>query len=132
MRIFVLGSVVQIALLAGILYYFIGQNYRIIVKFAVVEPEVSAILYRELRTLIGILLSVFTVYLLGISYLGWSFSHRVGGAIYALKRTINQINEGEDVQLKLRKNDEFQEMADDFNLMVKNLKAGNAVKGRVG
>lgn len=121
-RVLVLGSFVQMALVCAILYYFLGENYRILVKYAGLEPDVTNVLYRELRVLVGVLVSVFTLHLLAVGVLGVLFSHRVGGAVYAMKRTMADLVEGKDVKLKLRKGDEFQEVADLFNEMVDVLK----------
>ena len=121
-RVLVLGSFVQMALICAILYYFLGENYRILVKYAGLEPDVTNVLYRELRVLVGVLVSVFTLHLLGVGVLGVLFSHRVGGAVYAMKRTMADLVEGKDVKMKLRKGDEFQEIADLFNEMVDVLK----------
>lgn len=127
-RFLVVGSLIQTALVCAILFYFLGENYRILVKHAGLEPEITTILFRELRNLIGVLSAVFLLHIIGVSFMGFFFSHRVGGAIYALKRTINEINEGHDVELKLRRRDEFQDMADAFNLMVRNLRSGKIPK----
>jgi len=125
-RFLLVGSMVQIALFSLILGYFLNENYTILVKYAGLEPEITQILYRELRGLIGVLGLVFVLQLVGTTVLGLSFSHRVAGAVYAFKRTISQIVAGEDAEIRLRKNDEFQELADSFNHMVRQLKAGSA------
>jgi len=124
-RVLVLGSFVQMALICAILYYFLGENYRILVKYAGLEPDVTNVLYRELRILVGVLVSVFTLHLLAVAVLGVLFSHRVGGAVYAMKRTMAEIVNGKDARLKLRKGDEFQEVQDLFNEMIDTLKSSS-------
>ena len=121
-RFLMIGSFIQIALVCAILYFFLSENYRILVNYAGLEPEITSLLYRELRTLMGVLISVFIFFLLGIGIWGTLYSHHIGGVITALKRTIARINAGEDAVLTLRKNDEFQEVVDMFNLMVRNMK----------
>lgn len=120
-----LGSLVQIAATCAILYYFLNQNYVLLIKSTGLDPEIETILFRELRILVTVIGATFGVYLMGVAGLGVLFSHRIAGAIYALKRTIKDINEGNDSKLRLREGDEFQELVDNFNLMVKNLKSGS-------
>ena len=125
LRFLMLGSLVQIAATCTILYYFLNQNYVLLVQSTGLDPEIETILFRELRILITVIGATFGVYLVGVAGLGVIFSHRIAGAIYALKRTIKEIIEGNDAKLRLREGDEFQELVDNFNLMVKNLKGGS-------
>lgn len=122
LRFLLLGSVVQILATCAVLHYFLRQNYVLLVEYAGLDSEVRAILFRELRYLVAAIGATFVVYLAAVAVLGVLFSHKIAGAIYALKRTIKEINEGKDSVLKLRQGDEFKELADNFNQMVANLK----------
>lgn len=124
LRFLLLGSLVQIGATCAILYYFLKQNYQILVQYAGLDASIQNILYHELRILISMVAATFVVYLAGVAVLGVLFSHRIAGAVYALKRTIKSINEGRDAKLKLRMDDEFQELSDEFNQMVSQLRAG--------
>lgn len=124
LRFLLLGSVVQIVVTCLILYYFLNQNYQILVQYAGLEDDIKTILFSELKVLIGMVTLTFMAYLGGVLVLGVLFSHRIAGAIYALKRTIKSINEGHDVQLRFREGDEFQDLVENFNRMVIQLKAG--------
>jgi len=124
LRFLVFGCLVQIGVTCGILYYFVGQNYQILVQYAGLDTTVQNILYHELRLLISLVAGTFVVYLAGVTMLGLMFSHRIAGAIYAMKRTIKAISEGRDAKLTLRAGDEFQDLTDSFNQMVSQLKAG--------
>lgn len=121
-----MGSLLQIGATCAILYYFLKQNYVVLVQYAGLESEIESILFRELKILISVISVTFAVYLVGVAVLGIVFSHRIAGAIYALKRTIKEINDGGEAVFKLRPGDEFQELVDSFNQMVSNLKAGSS------
>lgn len=125
LRFLLLGSFVQCAATCAILYYFLRQNYQILVQYAGLEAPVQNILYHELRILISMIAATFVVYLAGVACLGVLFSHRIAGAIYALKRTIKAINDGRlDAQLSIRQDDEFQDLVENFNKMTKALRDG--------
>lgn len=126
LRFLLLGSIIQIFATCAILYYFLNQNYSLLVEYAGLDAEIKAMLFRELRVLIAVIGGTFAMYLVGVAVLGVLFSHRIAGAIYALKRTIKDINDGKDVLFRLRQGDEFQELVDGFNSMVKKLKGTNA------
>src|SRR5476651_1006981 len=99
LRFLMFGSLVQIGATCAILYYFLEQNYVLLVQSAGLDHEIRTILFRELRILMTVIGATFFVYLVGVAALGVLFSHRIAGAIYALKRTIKEINEGNDSQL---------------------------------
>ena len=126
LRFLLLGALLHISASCAILYYFLKQNYELLVKYAGLEPEITTLLFRELRILIAVIGVTFAVYLLGTLILGIAFSHRIAGPLFAVKRTIRDLNAGKDVRLKLRKGDEWQDLVDEFNAMVEKLKRGAA------
>lgn len=117
------SAFIQITLTGLVLGYFLNQNYEILVKYGGLEPEIQAVLKREFRMLIGVLAATFFVHLCATLALGVFFSHRIGGVIYALKRTMTRIINGEEVVFNLRQKDEFRELIDLFNQMVSSLKS---------
>lgn len=112
------GSLVQITFASGILYYFLRQNYTLLVQYAQLDSEITALLYRELKLLVMILAANFLLFLTGTLIVGTLFSHRVAGPLYALKRTLKSHLEGKPQPLHFRKKDEFQEIAQLFNAVV--------------
>jgi signal transduction histidine kinase len=124
LRLLVFGAALQMCLIGALLYYFLKENYTLLVKYAALDDQMSTLLYRELKILIAAVAGTFLVYLAGLTALGIVFSHRIAGAMYAIKRTIRQINEGRNAELKLRANDEFREIQEEFNKMVQMLRAG--------
>jgi nitrogen fixation/metabolism regulation signal transduction histidine kinase len=51
------------------------------------------------------------------------YSHRIAGPVYRLKKAMEEVSQGNmDIQVKIRKNDEFHDLAENFNAMLKNVK----------
>lgn len=128
LSLLVVGAFVQMALVGAVLTHFLRENYTLLVKYAALDETITALLNHELKFLVAVIAGTFLCYLIGLTLLGIAFSHRVAGVMYALKRTIRQILEGKDVYLKLRAKDEFQDVQDAFNRMVKALKEGKIHK----
>ena len=103
--------------------YFVHQNYTLLVDYVGPDEAVRRTLYAELRTLITGIGVVFTFYFLAVLALGVVFSHRVAGALYAVRRTLRELNEGKDVRLQFRDKDEFQELVSEFNAVAEKLKS---------
>ena len=131
LRFVLLTSLVPVVVTVVALGYFIHENYQILIELAGVDEPVRRTLYQELFALIVGIGSVFSVYLVAVLVLGVVFSHRVGGALYAVRRTIRDINSGKQAQLELREKDEFQGLVSDFNTMVATLRA-EAIQKRTG
>jgi len=52
---------------------------------------------------------------------GLFITHRIVGPIYRLKSVLRQLKEGKTVEeIKLRKSDEFHDLAEEFNVLLKN------------
>ena len=132
LRFLLLASLLQVSAIGVLLFHFLRQNYTYLVMYAGLDKGIQTVLDQELLFLIYAIASIFVLHLIIVLGLGLIFSHRVGGAIYALKRTIRQIHDGENVELRLRKGDEFQELVDSFNDMVSQLKRGQQMKRAEG
>ena len=85
-------------------------------------------LNQQLHTLIALFAGVFFIYLTAVLLMGIFFSQRIGGVIFAIKRTLNDIDSGRYSELKLRRNDEFQDVMDAFNRVVRRLKENEEEK----
>ncbi|MBI4402971.1 MAG: hypothetical protein HY537_02345 [Deltaproteobacteria bacterium] len=116
------SSAIQAVITFAILYYFLRQNYLLLVKYAQLDADITALLTSELKTLTGIMMGVFVLFLAVTACIGVIFSHRVAGAIFAIKRAIHQANNGQIPDLRFRHADEFPELADGFNRLVQKLR----------
>lgn len=118
------GLTIQTVVTWALVTYFVRENYTLLVKFGALDQELTQILYRELAILVAGISASFLLFLVGACGLGVIFSHRIAGPIYALKRTIRNILDGKDVELNFRNRDEFRELVDSFNEMVRRLRRG--------
>ncbi len=104
---------------ALIFYHFVGENYRTLVAMAPMTDDVRNQLVRELSQII-IVLSISAVAFLGFAFLfGIVFSHRTAGPMYRLKKTFQEVAEGNlESRIQLRPGDDFHDVADAFNQMM--------------
>ncbi len=102
-----------------IFYYFIKENYMILVDMADMTTEARDLLYHELYVII-LILGIFSfIFLIITTLIGVVFSHRVAGPLYKLNLVITKIKEGNlEERAKFRPNDEFIETANNFNEML--------------
>ncbi len=116
------GSFLPITASLAVLYYFLRENYLLLIKYAALEKQVAELLMRELNILIAVIGFLFLGYLVAITLFGIAFSHRIAGVIFAVKNACRLIAEGTETTLRLRRKDEFRDLANEFNNMVAALK----------
>lgn len=107
---------------AGVFYHYVSENYSILVDLSPMTDEAKQQLYRELHQIVisMTMISIGFSGLAGIVAL-W-LSHRTAGPLYRFRRVFEQIAEGQrDLRVNLRPGDEFQEVADAFNVMMDRL-----------
>jgi nitrogen fixation/metabolism regulation signal transduction histidine kinase len=69
-----------------------------------------------------VLISLFSV-LAGTTMLALLYSHRIAGPLFRIRRCINSLSEGKDIEpIRLRKNDEFKELAQSLDKLRTSLK----------
>ena len=124
--ILVATSAIPVLATCGILGYFLRENYVLLIKYGALDPGLTQALMRELELLLLGVGGTFLLFLSGIAFMGVVFSHRIAGVIYAIKRSCAEICQGNKVKLKLRRYDEFQELADSFNKMVDTIDVSKA------
>ncbi len=117
-----LASLVPLGVAFGIASHFIRQNYAILVKYGVLEPQIVELLNRELSFLVGMILGAVVVCLTMIGLVGLVFSHRVAGPIYAMRRGIRMIKETGKGFLNIRPNDEWQDFVREMNELIENIR----------
>lgn len=133
-RFALLLSVVGIAVtaVAGIILYLVlAKIQRLLIDTGVVlSPDVIEFLRQQRSLYLYSLLGVFVGVTLILLMLGIFVSHRLAGPIFALGRKMNDVAQGNFLAtLELRKTDEFQELKDKFNTLVKGLQ--NQVKAEL-
>lgn len=126
-----LGRIVFLVVLVGLvcmvinayLYYlYVVGSYDFILKSSNLSQELINERYRELYTLWVALTSISAAIMLFIATWVLFLTHRVTGPIYHIKRVIAELRRGDTkVRVRLRKNDEFQDLARSFNELIDEL-----------
>lgn len=89
-----------------------GDDPKIITRTQVVRPAIISSLV--ITNLVSIIV---------VSGLMLFYSHRIAGPVYKIRKAMGQVENGQfgsDVNLRIK--DEFQELADSFNLMIDGLR----------
>jgi methyl-accepting chemotaxis protein len=115
-------GVILVALNASVFYYYIRENYALLVDLSPMTDEAKAQLYSELNSIILKLSAASFVFLSVVSYFGIVMSHRTAGPMFHFKRVFGQIKDGKtDARIRLRPKDDFQDVATSFNEMMDTL-----------
>lgn len=124
-------GIVVTAVVGIILFIVLAKTQTLFLKAGVVSsPDVIEFVRQQRSLYMYSLLSVFVGVTVVLLMLGIFVSHRLAGPIFALSRRMNDVAQGNfTVTLHLRKTDEFQELKDKFNTLVKGLQ--NQVKGEL-
>jgi len=108
-----------ILLNASVFYYFIRENYKILVDMSPMEDEVKAQLYRELYQILFALGGFAALFILIAATFGIALSHRTAGPMFHFKRVFSEIQKGNlTARVRLRPKDDFQDVAAECNRMI--------------
>lgn len=108
-----------------IVYHYMSENYKILVDLSPMDDSAKAQMYHELHQLLFVLGFGSLGFLIFAAILGLVFSHRTAGPLYHFKRVFAEIEAGnKNARVRLRPNDDFQDVAKSFNDMMDSLKAG--------
>ena len=104
---------------ALIFYYYIRENYSILVELSPMDDAAKSQLYSELNEII-IKLGIFgLVFVLITAFIGIKMSHRTAGPMYHFKRIFGDIKNGKiEARVRLRPDDDFKDVANAFNEMM--------------
>jgi methyl-accepting chemotaxis protein len=119
--IFWLSSTGLVLMLANsaTFYFFVKENYDLLVELSPMSDEAKQQLYRELYQIIGYLVVGNLTFLVLISILGLVYSHRTAGPLYHFKRVFNEVKQGNSkARVRLRPTDDFRDVAEAFNDMM--------------
>jgi nitrogen fixation/metabolism regulation signal transduction histidine kinase len=109
--------------LNGYLYYdYVVDSYDFILKYSKLSQELIDGRYQDLRNF-GLVLAIATL-LITLAIAVWALfvSHRAAGAVYHMKRVIDEIKAGNVAQrVHLRDKDEFQDLGRSFNELMDHL-----------
>ena len=115
-------SAAGLALILGnalVFYYYIRENYELLIELSPMDDSTKAQLYRELYEIIIKLSLVGCGFVIVSMLIGVVISHRTAGPMYHFKRVFNELKNGKtSSRIRLRPNDDFQDVAQAFNEMM--------------
>jgi len=115
---------------ATLFYRYVNENYAILVELSPMTEEAKALLYKELRTIIGFLTVSSLVFVAVVAWLALMISHRTAGPLYHFNRVFNEIRTGKSgSRIHLRPEDDFQDVAESFNRMMDSIQGNQNSKG---
>lgn len=100
------------------------QQQRQLESQAAGLKQASSLIAERQRTMFLSLYVVLTLLVVGVGFAGIVVTHKVAGPIYKMKRQIRDVGEGKlTIPGRLRKGDELVDFFDEFDHMVKSLRA---------
>ncbi len=109
---------------SALFYYYIRENYELLVELSPMTNDAKAQLYRELNEIVLRLTLISVSFLTVVSALGIIMSHRTAGPLYHFRRVFELIKKGDRAaRVRLRPTDDFQEVAKSFNEMMDSMGA---------
>jgi len=88
-----------------------------------IPPALVSVMFQQLVSKLYSSSFILLIVIAGFSII---FTHRIAGPVYNLERTLDRLNQGEDVNLvKLRDGDELQELATKINQVIMCMKTFN-------
>lgn len=105
-----------------IFYYYIEENYSLIIDMVGLSKEAKTLLYTELDQIMNLFFSFSAIYIFTIFIISLLFSHRIAGPLYKLKNTFIEVQKGDlNKRISPRKKDEFKDVTNAFNNMMDEL-----------
>jgi len=114
---FIGSNVLAVMLCTSFAFPSLFQFFGFLEEAASISTEARQLLehYNNLLEVLGYALGIYFLLLFAV---GAIYSHRIGGVIFAIKRTCKALVKGKDEELRVRKYDEFQGVQEIFNEMV--------------
>src|SRR5689334_21710860 len=75
-------ALILIFIYGALTYYYIGENYSLLIDLAPMTDEAKAQLYKELREIILKISAISLCFIAVVSWIGLLFSHRTAGPLY--------------------------------------------------
>ena len=118
----ILGGFVCTVFNAYLYYNYIVDSYEFIFKFSNLSQDIINDRYKDLYHFGIILILATLMIILIIAAWGLLITHRAADSVYHIKRVIEEIKAGNTQErIRLRKKDEFHEVADAFNQLLDEL-----------
>ncbi|MFH1222843.1 MAG: HAMP domain-containing protein [Pseudomonadota bacterium] len=111
----VMGGLVAL-LFAAHIFYFCNEYFKIFVPNYASNPSIVSFLHEEHMKIAVYLLLLIMFMMIFLFFLGIVITHKIAGPIMVVKRKMKDIISGDlSARARLRKGDEFRDLADSFN-----------------
>ena len=129
----ILMAVIFSALIFGIIYLNLSNFYSMVLDLSPLHQEVSDILNEYIRGLSTWIIFLIIIYMIVTVFLSVYYTHRLVGPSIAFRRHIRSLILGNfNSRVHLRKNDAFNEVADDLNELAESMQRAQLVKSEDG
>jgi methyl-accepting chemotaxis protein len=99
-----------------VFYHYVKENYDTLVELAPMTDGARTLLYRELFDIAVRLGAASMVFTGLVAVFAVVMTHRTAGPLYHMRRVFTEIRDGKrDARVRLRPNDDFQDVARAFN-----------------
>lgn len=112
----VLSSLLALSIHTFVFFFFVKENYDILVELAPLTDDVYNELQEELVKIAIVIASTGVGFAVLVSIIGIIFSHRAAGPLFNIQNVCKKIQGGESsARIRLRPNDEFRSIAIHLN-----------------
>lgn len=115
------GVLVAILFCAHI-FYFLNEYLQVVIPDYADRPQVYDFIMSEKRKILLYLAVIVSLLGCFLFFMGIVLTHKIAGPIMVIKRRMADVERGDfGAKVKLRKGDEFKDLADSFNNMLDSL-----------
>lgn len=103
----------------GFFYLYVWGKFRELIQFANASAEMTGLLKGEMLSVFQLVVISSVGFVFSLLWVAIILSHRAAGPMFRFKKTFEQIRAGDmAARIHLRPNDDFQDVAREFNLMM--------------
>lgn len=111
----VIGTIIALMILVGISFY---TTFSLVIDTAQLGAYADTQLTDMFAWVKRLLLGEFIVIAFIAGYISMRLSHRIAGPLYRIENIIQNIIDGKLTEIKIRKNDELQDLVEKLNKLV--------------
>lgn len=112
----VLCSIVVMSCYLAVFYFFVRENFQMLLELAPSSGEVRDLIQRDWEQTLMSLVVLSGLFLISVAVVGLVISHKVAGPMFKIRQVCERINQGEkDLRIRLRPGDHFKDVAEYLN-----------------
>ena len=117
-----LMGVLIATLFSAHIFYFLNEYLQVVIPDYIDHPQIYDFIMGEKKKLIVYLVVLTFLLASFLFFMGIVITHKIAGPIMVIKRKMADVERGDfGAQVRLRKGDEFKDLAESFNSMVASL-----------